>query len=126
MRKLLALSILLLSIGLSDPADAGTVCVNGFCVPAPFVHARATVSLSGLAKVDGGFDGGPGIAPTGFHDLVVKADNVRLQPVFNGQEQGWYGITIDYGQREMRFWLGANGCYLLDNQGFRSCQFDDD
>lgn len=119
MRKLLALIVLILVVA-GPSAKAGTVCINGFCRNVPGLHGRVTVTPAGMVKADGGFDFGPGIGPTGFHDLQAKPDAIRAQMVFNGTEQGWVGVTIDYGQRVVHIWTGS-GCFVLDRRGLRSC-----
>jgi hypothetical protein len=108
--RLVALAAVL---GAAAPAAAGTVCVNGECRTVPGVNGRATVSMTGTIKVNGGLDGGPGLAPTGIETLVVKHDNVAVYPVVHGSQLGRYGFAS--GSGIVWIYLGASGCRQIDD-----------
>lgn len=107
MRRLGALAGLMV-VAAATSAQSGDVCVNGACRRVPGVHGRVTAGLTGTIKVDGGLDGGPGLAPTGVQTLTVKHDNVAIYPVVNGQALGRYGYS--FGSGILWIYLGPNGC----------------
>lgn len=124
MKRLIALMGLVVA-GTGTAAQAGSVCVNGDCASVPGLHARATAGLTGTVKVDGGLDGGPGLAPTGIQTVVVKPDNVAVYPVVNGHELGRYGYA--FGSGILWVYLGPNGCRQTDeNETFVPCHPPDE